>query len=297
MMAGKQFHLHLISDSTGETIAVLAKAVRALFTTAEAVEHAHNLVRGDKALRRALDDIEAQPGPVMFSVLDAALRAQLQQTCARLGVPAMSVLDPFIAPMERFLGVGISGRPGSQHIIDDDYMRRMEALNYSLHHDDGQNMEDLGSADIILVGVSRTSKTPTCMYLAHRGIKAANVPLVPSAGDDTARALVPPSPLLTKYDSAGVPLIVGLTVSPSHLTHIRKSRILTIASDDASASAQEAAYSDISGIRAELAEAQRLFARYDWPVIDITRRSVEEAASAILNLYYERQRENDHGET
>ena len=267
----KYFHLHLVSDSTGETIQAVARAVCAQFVGAQPVEHIYGLVQGKKALTRVLRELE-KTGPVMYSILDEGLRGELHQLCDRLAVPCLSVLDPFVKQMAPYLNVEISGKPGGQHAMDTDYFRRINALNYTIQHDDGQSQNDLDEADIILTGVSRTSKTPTCIYLANRGYKAANVPLVPG--------LEPPSELL----QATQPLIVGLVNSPERLRAIRRNRLLTLNEES------ETEYIDPDLIRTEIAEARRLFARQQWPVIDVTRRSVEEIASAIINLYHEHER-------
>ena len=271
----KYFHLHLISDSTGETIQAVARAVCAQFVDAQAVEHIYGLVRSKKVLARALRQIEENPGPVMYSILDGKLRTELHQICDRLAVPCLSVLDPFVEQMAPYLNVEISGKPGGQHAMDTDYFRRINALNYTIQHDDGQSQNDLDEADIILTGVSRTSKTPTCIYLANRGYRAANVPLVPG--------LEPPNELL----EATQPLVVGLVNSPERLRAIRRSRLLTLNEES------ETEYIDPDLIRTEIAEARRLFARQQWPVIDVTRRSVEEIASAIINLYHEHEEARD----
>ena len=271
----KYFHLHLVSDSTGETIQAVARAVCAQFVGAQPVEHIYGLVRGKKALTRVLRELEENPGPVMYSILDEGLRGELHQLCDRLAVPCLSVLDPFVKQMAPYLNVEISGKPGGQHAMDTDYFRRINALNYTIQHDDGQSQNDLDDADIILTGVSRTSKTPTCIYLANRGYKAANVPLVPG--------LEPPRELL----EADRPLVVGLINSPERLRAIRRNRLLTLNEES------ETEYIDPDLIRTEIAEARRLFARQQWPVIDVTRRSVEEIASAIINLYHEHDKARD----
>ena len=271
----KYFHLHLISDSTGETIQAVARAVCAQFIGAQPVEHIYGLVRGKKALDRALQQVEENPGPVMYSILDEGLRGQVHALCDRLSVPCLSVLDPFVKQMAPYLNVEVSGKPGSQHAMDTDYFRRINALNYTIQHDDGQSQNDLDEADIILTGVSRTSKTPTCIYLANRGYKAANVPLVPG--------LAPPRELL----EATHPLVVGLINSPERLRAIRRNRLLTLNEES------ETEYIDPELIRTEIAEARRLFARQQWPTIDVSRRSVEEIASAIVNLYLDHEKARD----
>lgn len=274
-MSVTYFHLHLISDSTGETIQAVARAVCSQFVDAQPVEHIYGLVRGKKALARVLEELNENPGPVMYSILDDGLRETLHATCAKLKVPCLSVMQPFVEQLAPYLNVEISNQPGRQHSMDTDYFRRINALNYTIQHDDGQSQDDLDEADIILTGVSRTSKTPTCIYLANRGIKAANVPLVPG--------MAPPEELLR----ATAPLVVGLTNSPERLQAIRRNRLLTLNEDS------ETEYIDPELIRSEIAEARRLFARQKWPIIDVTRRSVEEIASAIMNLYHEHEKTRD----
>lgn len=271
-MAVTPFHLHLISDSTGETVQAVARAVCAQFVDAEPQEHIYGLVRGTKALARALQEMRANPGPVMYSILDDGLRSELHAACDKMGVPCLSLLQPFVNSLAPHLGVEIANKPGSQHALDTDYFRRINALNYTIQHDDGQSQGDLNEADIVLTGVSRTSKTPTCIYLANRGYKAANVPLVPG--------MEPPRELLEAHH----PLIVGLTNSPERLQAIRRNRLLTLNEDN------ETEYIDPELIRGEVAEARRLFTKQKWPVIDVSRRSVEEIASAILNLYQEHEK-------
>ncbi len=263
----KYFHLHLISDSTGETINAVAKAVCTQFETAHPIEHNYGLVRSAKQLERAIENIEKNPGPVLFSIVNQELRYRLEQICAKLAVPSMSVLDPFITAMAAYLNVPVSGKVGGQHEMNKDYFRRIAALNYTMMHDDGQSQNDLQEADIILTGVSRTSKTPTCMYLANRGFKAANVPLI--------RGIEIPAELLRVKG----PLIVGLTTSVERLLHIRKNRLLLLNE------ATETNYIDPDNIKQEITEARRLMARQNWPIIDVSRRSIEEVATAILNLH------------
>ncbi len=269
----KYFHLHLISDSTGETINAVAKAVCSQLVGAEVKTHSYGLVRSKKALTRVLEAIDENPGPVMFSIVEKDLFHDLEKACGRLQVPCMSVLDPFVATLGAYLNVEISAKPGTQHTLDTDYFRRIAAINYTIQHDDGQSQGDLDEADIILAGVSRTSKTPTCMYLANRGIKAANVPLI--------SGMEPPRELLDVQTA----LIVGLTNSPERLLHIRKNRLLSLQEDS------QTDYIDPEQIKNETAEARRLFAREKWPVIDVTRRSIEETASAILNLYQDHRQQ------
>lgn len=259
------FHVHLVSDSTGETLNSILKAVTAQFAEARPFEHIYALVRTTKQMQRTIAEIEAAPGLVLYTIVNPELRRMLEVRCAELQMPAMSILDPFINAFSDYLGVEQNQQTGGQHTLNEAYFKRIEALDFTMAHDDGQMTWDLEPADVVLVGVSRTSKTPTCMYLANRGVKAANVPLVP--GRD------PPSELL----SLRRPLIVGLFASPDRLAQIRESRLGGLNAVDAAMS-----YSDLDEIKREVLAAKRLYAKHRWPTIDVTRRSVEETAAAIL---------------
>lgn len=259
------FHVHLVSDSTGETLNAMLKATASQFAAAKPLEHIYALVRSRPHMERTLAEIEAAPGIVLYTIINPELRRLLEIRCSELQTPAVSVLDPLLNAFTEYLGLEQSLRPGAQHQLDEDYFRRIAALDYTLSHDDGQMLWDLEPADVVLVGVSRTSKTPTCMYLANRGIKAANVPLVPTGK--------PPSELF----GLRKPLVVGLVASPERLAQIRKSRLGGL---KAQGSADE--YSDLDLIRTEVQRARRLYAKHGWPTIDVTRKSVEETAAAIL---------------
>jgi regulator of PEP synthase PpsR (kinase-PPPase family) len=203
---------------------------------------------------------------VLHTIVDKDLRAELERGCRALEMPCVAALDPMVAALARYLGASISTRVGAQHALDNDYFNRMDALSYAINHDDGQGTQDLEAADVVLVGVSRTSKTPTSIYLAHRGIRAANVPLVPGAE--------PPAQLFTLKRA----VVVGLTLSPDRLIQIRRNRLLSLKEN------RESDYVETDAVRAEIIAARRLFEKQGWPIIDVTRRSVEETAAAIINL-------------
>ncbi len=260
------FHVHLISDSTGETLNAVAKAVCARFDNVLPIEHIYPLVRSPRQLDRVLREVESAPGVVAHTIVDRELRVELEEGCRRLECPCMAALDPLTAAFGRYLGASLTTRVGVQHTLDNDYFNRIEALNYAIGHDDGQGGPDLESADVVLVGVSRTSKTPTSIYLAHRGVRSANVPLVPGAA------------LPGKLFAVRRPMIVGLVVSPDRLIQIRRNRLLSLNE------MRESAYVDVDAVRDETVRARRLFEAQGWPVIDVTRRSVEETAAAIIAL-------------
>ena len=262
------FHVHLVSDSTGETLNAMARAVCARFENVLPIEHIYALVRSPRQLERALTDIEEAPGVVIHTIVDDQLRTALEEGVRRMDMPCIAALDPLVSSLQRYLGASISRRVGVQHALDNDYFNRMDALNYAIGHDDGQGGQDLEQADVVLVGVSRTSKTPTCIYLAPRGGRAANVPRVPTR---------PPPEKLFELKNA---MVVGLTISPDRLIQIRRNRLLSLKED------RESSYIDIEAVREETVKARRLYERQGWPVIDVTRRSVEETAAAVMNLLH-----------
>jgi regulator of PEP synthase PpsR (kinase-PPPase family) len=260
------FHVHLVSDSTGETLNAMSKAVCARFEDVLPIEHMYPLMRSQRQLDRVLAEVQAAPGVVIHTIVDRELRMALEAGCRDFESPCIAALDPMTAALGRYLGAQLTTRISVQHALDTDYFNRIEALNYAIGHDDGQGGQDLESADVVLVGVSRTSKTPTCIYLAHRGVRAANVPLVPGGE--------PPDRLL----AAQRPLVVGLVVSPDRLIQIRRNRLLSLNEG------RESSYVDQEAVRAEIIRARKLFEKKGWPVIDVTRRSVEETAAAVINL-------------
>ncbi|MCG8443652.1 MAG: kinase/pyrophosphorylase [Caulobacterales bacterium] len=264
------FHVHLVSDSTGETLMNVMKASVTLFERVIPIEHLYALVRSPRLMERVLQAIEDAPGVVMFTIVNAELRAKLERRCAELGVPCVAILDTAIGSLSHYLGRTAIQKTGAQHGLDAEYNSRIEALNFAMAHDDGQGTQDLNEADVVLVGVSRTSKTPTCIYLAHRGVKAANVPIV-------VRQPLPPA-----FDTISKPLVVGLTAAPDRLAQVRRNRLLSMNEERASSYAEEEA------VREELKYAKRIFAARGWPVIDVTRRSVEETSAKIVNFLNDR---------
>jgi regulator of PEP synthase PpsR (kinase-PPPase family) len=265
-------HLYLISDATGETVRSIGRACAVQFEDIDVVEHLWPMVRSRRALETVLEDLAKKPGIVFYTMLNHDLATQLEQFCGESGIPCISVMEPFITLMARYFEQVPKGLPGKQHVLDAEYFHRIEAMNFVMAHDDGQQNNSLADAEVILVGVSRTSKTPTCIYLANRGVRAANVPIVPG--------IALPASLL----NASHALIVGLTEDPARLVDIRKNRLRLQEGERASSD-----YIDFEKVREEVAEARRLFARQGWPVIDVTRRSIEETAAAVLQLLNRRQ--------
>ena len=266
-------HLHLVSDSTGETVAAVARACLVQFEGMHLTEHPWPMVRSPAQLERVVEHIKAQPGLVIFTLVDPALRQQLQDACWALQLPCVAVLDPVLNAMSAYVGLESQSQPGRQHILDADYFRRIEAMEYALQHDDGQATWNLAEADVILIGVSRCSKTPTCLYLANRGIKAANIPLVPGV------------PLPDGLEQQTKALIVGLTNDPTHLVQLRRTRLQELNE------VRVTDYIDLERVRDEVTQARRLFSRHGWPVIDVSRRAIEETAAEIIGLLSARTQE------
>ncbi|WP_336070902.1 pyruvate, water dikinase regulatory protein [Nitratireductor rhodophyticola] len=262
------FHLHMISDATGETLLAAGRAAAAQYKDARAIEHIYPLIRNEKQLARVLDEVEREPGIVLYTVVDQKLARQVDESCAALGLPCVSVLEPVLMVFQSYLGTPAGRRVGAQHVLDAQYFHRIEALNFTMEHDDGQLPLDVEEADVILVGISRTSKTPTSIYLANRGVKTANVPIVLDMKLPEALA------------AAKRPLIVGLVASAERISQIRQNRILGSVDENAFNP-----YTDRVTISREIAYARQLCTRHGWPVIDVTRRSIEETAAAILALY------------
>lgn len=268
----RYFHLHLVSDATGETLNTVAKAAAAQYADFRPIAHIYALVRTPSQLNRALREIEEQPGIVLFTLINPDIRRHLEQQCEAMGVPCLSILDPIISMLSQYLNATSRPQVGGQHALNSDYFRRIDALNFTMAHDDGQNIEDLEKADVIILGVSRTSKTPTSIYLAQRGIRTANIPIVP--GIPTPRKLL---------DMRG-PLIVGLIASAERIAQIRRHRLLSLKES------RSTDYVDPRLITDELMLMKNLCSSNDWPMIDVTRRSVEETAATILNMLSETRR-------
>lgn len=267
------FHLHLVSDSTGETLLAVGRAAAAQFATVSPVEHVFPLLRNQKQLDHALEEIEANPGIVLYTLVDHALGERLETRCREINVPCLSILGPVLSLFHSYLGTETTPRIGGQHMLNPAYFRRIEALNFTMMHDDGQHTEDIENADVVLIGVSRTSKTPTSIYLANRGIKTLNIPLVPE--------IDPPAEL----EKAKKPLVIGLYASPERIVQIRQNRLLSL-----NAAQSDSAYIDRERVSQEIATSKKLCAKHGWPSIDVSRRSIEETAAAVIALLQERRR-------
>src|SRR3954469_4226205 len=272
--SGSYFHLHLISDATGETLTTVARAATAQYTKMTPVEHVYPLVRTQKQLDRVLAEIDEAPGIVLYTLLEDVLVERLERHCRDLSVPCLSILGPVLAMLQSYLGTETSHRVGAQHTLNAEYFKRIDALNYTMFHDDGQHIEGLEEADVVLVGVSRTSKTPTSIYLANRGVRTANVPLVPGI------------PVPHQLEALKKPLVVSLHATPERLIQVRQNRLLSIGAGPGNDD-----YIDRQSVAEEVAFARRLSVKHNWALLDVTRRSIEETAAAVMKLFADRQRQ------
>ena len=272
--SGSFFHLHLVSDATGETLITVARAAAAQYENVSAIEHVYPLVRTQNQLERVLSEIEAAPGIVLYTLLDPLLTGRLEAKTRELGVPCLSILGPVLQLLQAYLGAETTPRIGAQHVLNAEYFKRIDALNYTMLHDDGQHLDGLEDAEIVLTGVSRTSKTPTSIYLANRGVKTGNVPLI--AG----------MPVPFQLERLRRPLVIGLYASPERIVQIRQNRLLSLRAQH-----ENDPYVDRQAVTEEVMFSRRLYARHNWPSIDVTRRSIEETAASALALYTERRRQ------
>lgn len=265
------FHLHLVSDSTGETLTTIAKAAAVQYADARAIEHVYPLVRTKRQIDRVLQEVESAPGIVLYTIVNKELTQALERRCRELGLPCLYVLEPIMKLFESYLGTASTPIVAGQHVLDQEYFRRIDALNFTMMHDDGKLPADLNEADIILLGISRTSKTPTSIYLAQRGYKTTNLPLVPS---------IPLPDTLTEPHKA---FIVCLVASPERIAEIRRNRVRLMSDRNLDT------YVDLKEIQTEVTYSRRLAARHGWPVIDVTRRSVEETAATVIKMFHDRE--------
>ncbi|MCK5425347.1 MAG: kinase/pyrophosphorylase [Emcibacter sp.] len=264
----KKIHLHLVSDATGDTLEQVAKAALAQFPDVVANKHYWPMIRTARHMERLIPEISEKPGIVMFTLVNQDIEDVLVAACEKNNWPYISVLHGIIRELGRHLGQKSIASPGLQHQMNDEYFERIDAMQYTLMHDDGQCLDGLKDADIVLVGISRTSKTPTSIYLANKGMKTANVPIVPN------------QPLPREFDNLGDKFVVGLINSVDRLVHIRRNRLLSLKED------KQTTYVDQHAIKEEVQQAQRLISNRGWPVINVTRRSIEETAGAIMKLKY-----------
>ncbi len=265
--------IHLVSDSTGETVSKALRACLPQFKSEIDHEYLWSFVHTPAQLQYTIQSIQDKPGLVVFTLIDDGLRYEMIKGCQQLNVPYVSLLDPLLQVLETFLGERTQPRPGMQHKLGGDYFKRMEAVDFAVNHDDGQSLDSLHQAEVVLTGVSRTSKTPCCIYLAYRGVKAANVPLVMDMNV--------PEQLLALNERKIKPLIIGLYQDPQQLEQVRQKRMKNLTTDTS------IDYIDPQQIRDEILFSRRLFTKHNWATIDVTRRSIEETAAIIIQMLHQ----------
>ena len=261
------FHLHLVSDSTGETVGLVTRACLVQFNDIKVEEHLWTMVRSEDEVAETMAGINENPGFVLYTIVDDNIRNTLEDACRKLQIPCIAILDPVVAALAVHFDAEIHAQPGRQHVMDAEYFERIEAMHFVLSHDDGQLTKDLDAADVVLLGVSRTSKTPTSIYLANRGIKTANIPIVPGCA------------LPDELFGASGPLIIGLTKDPKQLVEIRRQRLRQLDQDEGTD------YVDLETVSKEINDARRLFTKHNWPVINVSYKSIEETAATVIQLY------------
>ena len=266
-MSNNKLVIHLISDSTGETLRSVGAAAAAQFENLKYEENVYPLIRSKKNLERVFEKIKESPGLVLCTLVDDEISKMLESFCDNNNIRYMPFMNNIVSLIEDETGTKATKMPGGQHKLNDEYFKRIEALNFTLEHDDGQNIDTITGAEIILVGVSRTSKTPTCIYLANQGIKAANIPLVPNQE-------------LPKLNGNKKNLsVIALITTPQNLVEVRKKRAIELGLDP-----KKDEYTNINSVTKEINEAKKIFNKMGWPTIDTTRRSVEETAAAIMSI-------------
>ena len=265
------FHIHLVSDSTGETVDHVARACLAQFREFDATEHVWTMVRSSEEVSRVIKTLQENPGFVLYTLVNRRNRDLLENGCKMLNIPCISVIDSIVTALGSYLGAKSRARPGGKHILDSDYFLRISAMQFALAHDDGQSAQDIELADIVLLGVSRTSKTPTSIYLANRGLNTANIPIVPNC------------PIPNEVFELKNPLVIGLTKDPKRLIEIRKQR-LKLMEDE-----QNTNYVDLEAVSKEISDARKLFLKHNWPIINVSRKSIEETAATIIQLFNQKE--------
>ncbi|QHQ36597.1 pyruvate, water dikinase regulatory protein [Algicella marina] len=263
-----EIQLTLISDSTGETVNLAAQAAASQFKGCRLEMEIYSFIGRPSDLENLPAEVWEKSDIVVFTLVRNDTRSALLERCKRHGIQAVALLDPLLTVLSGHIGCQPSSRPGEQYIVSADYFSKLSALDFAMQNDDGQSPDRLRNADVVLTGVSRTSKTPTCIYLAYQGIKAANIPLIYKSPA--------PSSLIEAIEAGR--LVIGLTVSATRLVQVRTQRLQSLEREDVET------YADRQRIEDEIVEARLLFARYDLPVIDVTRRSIEETAASIRNL-------------
>tara|TARA_B100001248_G_C27379178_1_gene456015 strand:+ start:910 stop:1749 length:840 start_codon:yes stop_codon:yes gene_type:complete len=263
----KEINIHLVSDSTGETIENTVSATISQFPDVHRKEFFWPMTRTEDQIKDITQNLKKNPGLVVFSIVDDKNRALLEDSCKNMNMPFVSPLDSLLNILKEILALSETKITGVQHRLDENYFRRIDAFEFAMQHDDGQRISSMGDADIILVGVSRTSKTPTSIYLANKGLKVANIPLV-------ANTQLPEELFGFKK-----PIIIGLIKDPRSLMQVRQTRLKMMGENNLTS------YDDINHIKFEISQARLIYTKYGWPSVDVSRRSVEETSASVIKIY------------
>ena len=270
------YQIYLISDSTGETLDRIFTAIKAQFKNIDYKIHTYSFTRTENQILKVLSEAGKNNNSIiLYSIVDSNLAKYLANTSSSKKIPCFGVLGDLILSFSKLLNQKASHQPSGQYALNDEYYKRISAIQFTMSHDDGNLVKDLNKSDIILLGVSRTSKTPTSIYLANKGFKTSNIPLV---NENSIPKTLKENPKMA--------CVVGLTTEPERLVDIRKNRMNTLKENE------NKSYTDIEKIRKEVDEAKNTFRKYEWPTIDVTRKSVEETAASIIKIH-EIYKQND----
>ena len=263
------YDIYLISDSTGETLERIFLAIKAQFKNFDYKTHYYSFTRTENQISKILEASGKNSNSiVLYTIVENKLAKHLSDECNKKNIPCFGILGDLIISFSKLLDQKALNVPSRQHIMDDEYYEKIEAIQFTMNHDDGNSVDDIEKSDIILLGVSRTSKTPTSIYLANKGMKISNIPLV---NENSVPDLLKTNPQKK--------CVVGLTAEPDRLVDLRKNRMQTIKDNESTE------YTNLEKVQKEMEEARKLFQKYKWPSIDVTRKSVEETAASILKIH------------
>ena len=263
------YQIYLISDSTGETLDRIFTAIKAQFTNINYKIHTYSFTRTENQILKILLNAQKNPNSIiLYSIVDSNLAKHLSKNSEEKKIPCFGVLGDLILSFSKLLNQKASHQPSGQHELNDEYYKRIEAIQFTMNHDDGNLVKEIKKSDIILLGVSRTSKTPTSIYLANKGFKTSNIPLI---NENSVPEILKKKP--------NTFCVVGLSTEPERLADIRKNRMNTLKETE------NKSYTNIDNIKIEVEDAKKTFKKYKWPMIDVTRKSVEETAASIIKIY------------
>ena len=263
------YQIYLISDSTGETLERIFLALKAQFSNVDYKVHSYSFTRTENQVLKILGDAKKNPNSViLYTIVDNGLAKYLANKSNEKKIPCFGVLGDLILSFSKLLNQKASHEPSGQHVLNEEYYKRIEAIQFTMNHDDGNSINTINKSDIVLLGVSRTSKTPTSIYLANKGYKTSNIPLI----DENS------IPLILKKDPK-ITCVVGLNTEPDRLADIRKNRMTSLRENE------NKSYTNLEIIKKEIDESKKTFKKYRWPAIDVTRKSVEETAASVIKIY------------